>query len=501
MTKVNHPSFNIIETTIEDIHSAMQNNQITARSLTDQYIDRIAAIDSELQAIITVNPSAQERAEQLDSAFSNDGFTGPLHGIPVIVKDNHDTHDMKTTAGSTALAQSNPPASDAFIIRQLRAAGGIILAKANLQELSFGVDTISGVCGATRNPYDTERRPAGSSGGTAAAIAANLGVVGTGSDTCSSIRSPASFNNLVGIRPTNGLISRSGIVPLSSTQDTVGPLTRSVEDAARLLDVIVGYDPTDPETARGVSEVPEQGYIAHLDEDGLDGARIGIARQFFGIQETDTVSNSEAETVSAVLEEGIESMRDAGASIIDPIDQLDVTEIQNTRVVRFEFARDLNRYLATRDIDNSVNSLQKLVESRTMAPAITQRIKESAILEVDPATVNKNVTYLRRLVSRTHIGHEILGQMIDHDIDALLYPPSTIPPVIIPEHQPFAEMNCELAAHTGFPAIVVPAGYTPTGLPIGLELLGRPFGEPRLIELAYAFEQLTDIRQPPGTFS
>ena len=492
-------SFDLLETTIAEIHAAMANGHITAEALVDRYLARIDAYDDELNAILTVNNDAPSRASQLDEQFERDGVVGPLHGIPVILKDNQDTHDMPTTAGSIAFAEAVPE-RDAFVVSKLREAGAIILAKANLQELSYGVDTISSLGGETRNAYDIDRRPSGSSGGTAAAIAANFATIGTGTDTCSSVRSPPAFNNLVGIRPTRGLVSRTGIAPLSESQDTAGPITRTVADAARMLEVMAGYDPADPVTATGVDAIPPDGYVSQLDENALEGARIGVARQFFGPQAEERSSHAEADAVTTVIERAIRTMTDAGAQVIDPVDVVDIDWLKSARVLQYEFARDFDRYLRERGDDVPYGSLKSLCESGTIAPPVEARLLETDILSVDPGSLDRNAGYLRRLRRRQQLKQETLCVMVEHDLDALLYPPSTIPPVSIPAHQPFAEMNCELAAHTGLPAIVVPAGFTDDDLPVGVELLGRKFAESRLFELAYSFEQKANNRRPPGRF-
>ncbi|OYR51719.1 amidase [Halorubrum sp. Ea8] len=491
--------FDPIEATVSDVHAAYEAGETTAEAVTDAYLSRIAAHDDDLNAILAVNPDALDRARELDAALDRDGLVGPLHGVPVVLKDNQDTHDMPTSAGSTALAESRP-SRDASVVARLREAGAVVLAKANLQELSFGVDTVSSLGGATRNAYDRDRRPSGSSGGTAAAIAANFAVVGTGSDTCSSVRSPPAFNDVVGVRPTMGLVSRTGIVPLSETQDTAGPIARTVEDAARTLDAMAGYDPADPITARGDRRVPDEGYAAHLDEDGLDGARIGVARQFFGLRDDESAPESAAERVTAVVEDAIAEFEAAGATVVDPVDVVDQTRLESARVLEYEFARDFDAYLSETCDAASPDSLAELVATGELHPAVRARFEGTAILDTDADALDENTGYLRSLRRREAVRDATLARLADDDLDALLYPPSRIPPVEIPDNQPFAEMNCELAAHTGLPAIVVPAGFTPDGLPVGVELLGREFAEQRLFELAYAFERATDHRRPPARF-
>ncbi|WP_256029111.1 amidase [Natronomonas aquatica] len=496
MTQPASIPFDPIETTVTEIHAAMTEGRATAEALVEAYLSRIDEYDDDLNAILTVNDDAVARARRLDTRFETEGFVGPLHGVPIVLKDNHDTHDMPTTAGSTALAGSTP-SRDAAVVEQLRDAGGIVLAKANLQELSFGIDTISSLGGETRNAYDLGRRPSGSSGGTAAAIAANLGAVGTGSDTCSSVRSPPAFNALVGVRPTRGLVSRRGIVPLSETQDTAGPIARTVEDAARLLEAMAGYDPEDPVTARGVGRVPSEGYAAGLGESSLNGARIGVARQFFGAH--NDAHAADAERVTAVLEDAIETMSAAGATIVDPVDVVDPDRLESARVVAHEFARDLGRYLSERDAA-PYSALAGVVASGEIAPAVESRIEASGALDIDPDSLEDDAEYLARLRRREELRDDTLARLVSDNLDALLYPPSTVPPVEIPDHQPFVEMNCELAAHTGLPAVVVPAGFTDDGLPVGVELLGRAFEERRLLEIASAVERTVGGRRPPERF-
>jgi Asp-tRNA(Asn)/Glu-tRNA(Gln) amidotransferase A subunit family amidase len=491
--------FDLVEATVADVHAAMTDGRVTAEALVEGYLARIEAYDDDLNAILTVNDDAPRRARELDEAFERDGAVGPLHGVPVVLKDNHDTADMPTTAGAVALAESRPP-RDAFVVERLREAGAVVVAKANLQELSFGVDTVSSLGGATRNAYDLGRRPSGSSGGTAAAVAANLGLVGTGSDTCSSVRSPPAFNDLVGVRPTEGLLSRTGIVPLCGTQDTPGPIARTVADAARTLEAMAGHDPADPVTARGAGEVPDEGYVARLDGKGLDGARIGVARQFFGRREEASAPAAAAEAVTAVVEDALEEMAAAGATVVDVDHVVDLDRLGSARVLADEFARDFDRYLDELGERAPVDSLEELVATGTVEPSVEARFGESGVFDVDVDSLDESVGYLQRLRRRDELRDRVLSRLAADDLDALLYPPSRVPPVEIPDHQPFAEMNCELAAHTGLPAVVVPAGFTDDGLPVGVELLGRAFDEARLFELADGFERATDHRRPPDGF-
>ncbi|WP_245154560.1 amidase [Halorussus marinus] len=492
-------SFDVLEATIGDIRAAIEAGEVTAAELVERYRARIDEYDGDLNAILTLNDAARERARELDAQFEDSGFVGPLHGVPILLKDNHDTRDMPTTAGSTALAESVPD-EDAFVVRRLREAGGVIVGKTNLQEFSYGVDTISSLGGETHNAYDLDRRPSGSSGGTAAAVAANLGAVGTGSDTCSSVRSPPAFNDLVGVRPTRGLVSRTGVVPLSESQDTAGPIARRVADAARLLDAMAGYDPEDPVTARGVGRVPDGGYVSHLDADGLDGARIGVVREFFGLQDEESAPAEAAEKVTEIVDSAIAEMAAAGATIVDSVAVADTDELGSARVIPYEFKRDFDAYLAGLDDAVAYDSLAEIVASGEVAPAVASRLEGSDILDTDVESLDRNLGYLRRLDRRRRLKIDTERRMVERDLDALLYPPSTIPPVEIPDHQPFEELNCELSAHTGLPSMVVPAGFTDDGLPVGVELLGREFAEPRLFELAYAYEQATDHRRPPAGF-
>jgi Asp-tRNA(Asn)/Glu-tRNA(Gln) amidotransferase A subunit family amidase len=488
-------SFDLLEATVEDVHAAFEAGELTAEALVDRYLARIEAFDDDLNAILTVNDDAPRRAAKLDERLETEGFVGPLHGVPIILKDNQDTHDMPTTAGSQAFAESVPP-EDAFLVERLRDAGGVILAKANLQELSFGVDTISSLGGATRNAYALDRRPSGSSGGTAAAIAANLGAVGTGSDTCSFVRSPPAFNSLVGVRPTCGLVSRTGIVPLSETQDTAGPITRTVADAARMLDVMSGYDPDDPVTARGRGAFRREATpLASTKMGSTEPESVSCARSSASKTRRARPNRRPRKSPpwSRVLLPKWKPQARRSSTPWRSSTRSSSRRPASSSTSSSATSTDTWRGWATKP---PYDSLADTVESGKVAPPIASRIADGEILDVDIENLKRNSRSLRRLDRRRRLAVATERKLVEENLDALLYPPSTIPPVEIPDNQPFEELNCELAAHTGLPAIVVPAGLTDDVLPVGVELLGREFSEPRLFELACAYEQATEHRRP-----
>lgn len=511
-------AFDPEEATIADVHRAMAAGELSARGLTEAYLDRIDDLDEELAAILAVNPGATERAEELDRALAASGPAGPLHGIPVILKDNFDTGDLPTTAGSTTLAGVCPP-DDATLVRRIREAGGIVLAKANMHEFAYGWETVSSLGGRTRNPYDTGRVAGGSSGGSAAAVAANMGAIGTGSDTCGSVRVPPAFTNLVGIRSTQGLLSRDGIVPMSLTQDVPGPIARTVADAAILMDVFAGFDPADPATARGASRAPvgddppvttfptgDDGggsYTDHLREDGLDGARIGLLREYLD-------RGDAGAAVTDVVESAVSDLEGAGATVVDPVEIPTDTSpgtLREMGVIEFEFKRELDGYLAGLDDPGAPADLAEIVGSGEPVEGVLERLEER--VEVDVGELDGNDGYLRRLAFRRDFGavdrptpepslrDAVLSALAREDLDAIAYPTVSRPPVEVGGDQPPESVNCALSACSGLPAITVPAGFTDAGLPVGLELLAGPFEEPRLIELAYGYEGATGHRRPP----
>jgi amidase len=489
ISEAQNETFMIEEATIAGIHAAMKGGELTAQRLVRMYLARIEAYDQtgpSLNAVILVNPDAATRAAELDLRLEQSGLAGTLHGIPIFLKDNVDTDDMPTTGGSLSL-EGSIPLDDAFIVKRLREAGAIVLAKVNLHELATRGVTRSSLRGQTLNPYDLSRTPGGSSGGTGAAVAANFGVMGIGTDTVNSIRSPASANSLVGIRPTLGLVSRGGIIPVSSTQVTAGPIARTVEDAAKMLDAIAGYDPDDLVTARSVGHTVR--LAGFLDKEGLNGARVGVLESFFG-------AGPEHEAVNRAVRGAIETMEEMGAiavSIDEPInpDAL-VAELS---VHAHEYQDLLDGYLSALGPEAPVGSLEQIVRSGRHDPSIAGFF-ESALTSADDV-----VGYQERLAGRTRLQDMVLGIMAAHRLDALVFPHQRRLTVPIGDDQ--VERNGILGAATGFPSIVVPAGFSspagsaPIGVPIGIEFLGRPWAESTLVELAYAFEQATKYRRPP----
>ncbi len=491
------PPFDLEEATIAQLQAEMGAGKHTARSLAEAYLARIEAVDGGLKSVIEVNPDALAIAAALDAERASKGARGPLHGIPVVIKDNIATADrMATTAGSLALVGANAP-RDSFVAARLRAAGAVILGKTNLSEWanfrsSNSSSGWSGRGGQCRNPYALDRSPCGSSSGTGAAVAANLAAVGVGTETDGSIVCPSAANSLVGIKPTVGLVSRAGIVPISHTQDTAGPMARTVADAAALLGALAGADPADAATAAGRGKAPA-GYASFLDPDGLKGARIGVARaKFFGYSpETD-------EIVGTALEE----MKRMGAVLVDPADiphagEFDEAEFE---VLLYEFKADLNAYLAEWALGAPVRTLADVIDfnrknrAREM-PFFRQEIMEKAQAKgplSDPAYV-KALKKCRKLSRAKGLD----AVMMAHRLDAVVAPTGAPPWTIdLVDGDHFLGASSTAAAVAGYPSVTVPAGYV-FGLPVGITFIGAPWSEGALIRLAYSFEQGTKVRRPP----
>ena len=487
-------TFNLIDATVEDINSAIDAGALTSEQITQLYLNRIDAYDEQgpsLNTTIAINPNALETAAALDQERQLTGPRSPLHGIPVLLKDNYDTFDLPTTAGSLSL-EGSIPLNDAFQTQKLRDAGAVILGKTNLHELARGVTTISSLGGQTLNPYDTTRIPGGSSGGTGAAIAANFATLGTGTDTAISIRGPASINNLVGIRPTIGLTSRDGIVPLNLKQDVGGPITRTVTDAAVMLDTLAGFDPGDPITETSIGKIPES-YTESLNANGLNGTRIGIIRQ---IVEADVAGEVADPEVVGLMNAAIEDMKAQGAEVFDVVvPDLDFFVRTNPNRTYDRFKYDINNYLASLGPEAPVKSLTEIIESGNYTPSLDTVLRNS---EQRTLTPDEDPQYQLYLQNGEDLKAALLSVLEEQNLDAFLYPTATRPPRVIGDDSP-AGGNSLLSSYTGFPSIVAPAGFTSNGLPVGVELLGDAFSEPTLISLAYSYEQATMHRIPPAT--
>jgi Asp-tRNA(Asn)/Glu-tRNA(Gln) amidotransferase A subunit family amidase len=485
------PPFRLEEATIATIHQAFANGRLTCTQLTKLYLDRIDAYDQRgpsLRAIITINPKAMEIASEMDRQYAaNPSSVGPLHCIPIILKDNFNTFDMPTTGGNVSMKHSVPPA-DAFTVDKMRKADALILAKGNLQEFARGGMSISSLGGQVRNPYDLSRTPGGSSGGPGAAIAANFAVLGTGSDTGQSIRSPASANNLVGIRPTRGLVSRAGVIPNTLTQDEIGPIARTVTDAGLLLDVMAGYDPADPITAFSSGHIPNS-YTQLLRTDALRGARIGVMMNMFGAEDRH-------HEVNKVMDGVIAKMESLGATIL----RLDLPEYDKLAPIvstsQFEARTVMERYFSTLGPSAPIKNFSELIAARTSA---VQKTLESEIAVVDGMNSQE---YKDRMLNRDKLRLAVAKKMADLNLDAILYPLQRI--LVVPitaEDQ--TERNGTLSNGTGFPAVTFPGGFSspsataPLGVPVGAELLGLDYTEAKLLAYAYAFEQATHLRKLP----
>lgn len=487
----------IEEMTIAEMQAALAAGHLTALALVNQYLERIEAIDRhgpKLNAVIEVNPDARQIARELDAERRRDGPRGPLHGIPILLKDNIDTADRTMTAAGSLALVGDPPAQDATVASRLRAAGAVLLGKANLSEWanfrSFHSSSgWSGRGGQTGNPYVLDRNPCGSSSGSAAGVAANLCAAALGTETDGSVVCPSTANAVVGIKPTVGLTSRAGVVPISNTQDTVGAHGRTVADAAAVLGSLVGVDPRDPATEESAGRFFTD-YTQFLDPNALQGARIGVPRfsGFFGY----------SEETDRVIETAIQAIRDAGATVIDPVDtdtQL-LSDPAELVVLIFEFKRDLNTYLATRTG----------VPIQTLADAIAFNLAHAeeelkfflqelfVLAEAEPFS---DADYLAALARYEELRQDFDGIMDQHNLDAMVAPtgsPAWPTDLINGDH--FLGASSSPAATAGYPLITVPAGFT-FELPVGITFMARAFSEPTLIGLAYAFEQATQARRPP----
>ena len=492
-------TFEVEEATIAEVHTAFQSGELTCVALVQAYLDRIDAYDQQglrLNTIATLNPRALEEAARLDDALAAGGLTGRLHCIPVLLKDQVETSDMPTTYGS-ALFADFVPERDATIVTRMKEAGALILAKTNMGE--FASRYVGSGFGVIRNAYDPLRNPSGSSGGTGVGIAANLGMIGIGEDTGGSIRGPAAVASLVGLRPTLQLVSRFGLMPANPTTDTMGPMTRTVMDAAVLLGVIAGYDPNDPVTAHSFGHVPES-YTDGLAADGLAGARIGVIRDPLD-GSVDTASEGFLQ-VRARIDAAIGDLRALGAEVIDSVAIAGIDRVNPVFSSNwFETEEATDDYLA-----EHANAPYRTLASILLTGRVTPW-RARGMGGLLGKTV-RDPGYLAYLLARDQIRQDVAMAMAEYDLDVLVYATFDHPPTLIAED---AETNPTpaddyglgdnrlLSPITGYPALTVPAGFTPDGLPVGLEFLGRPFTEGMLLRFGYAFEQATGYRRAPGS--
>ncbi len=488
--------FRVEEASIADIHTAMKAGRLTCRALVQAYLRRIEAFDKNgpaINAIVVVNPEALAQADGLDARFAKNGLVGPLHCVPTIVKDNFETIGLQSANGSLAL-QGFVSDKDAFLVRRIKEAGAIVLAKSNMAEWAFTpYETVSSILpGYTRNPYALDRTTAGSSGGTAAAVAGGFGAVGLGSDTGNSIRGPSSHQALVGIRSTMGLTSRAGVMPLNLLADIAGPIARTVEDAVAVFQVVEGEDPDDPVTALARDRARVD-YAASLARDGLRGARIGVLRQAYERESTDP-------EIVDVFMAAVGDLRRGGAIIVDPATVAGLDQIRRPDGMGpcMGFKYDMNRYLASHGDRVPVKSLADIVKSRRFHPSVQRRLEQA---EAGPALGPESAECRAEFDYRDRVRAAVVQTMDDLKLDAFVYPTWSNPPRLIGDlNTPHGDNSQFFSPTTGFPAVQVPMGYTRGGqLPAGLTLYGRAWSEATLFKLAYAYEQATRHRHPPAT--
>lgn len=487
---VAHPEFVVEEATIAQVHAAMHAGVLTCRHLVDHYLERIAAYDRRgpaLNALVAINPDAAREADRLDARFADGGFAGPLHCVPVVVKDNIGTAGLQTAAGSLSL-KGFMPERDATAVTKLKAAGAIILAKTNMAEFGLNpLTTINSLQGATKNPYALDRVPAGSSGGTAVSVAANFALVGLGTDTGSSVRGPAAHNSIVGLRPTMGLTSRAGMIPLNYLSDVIGPMARTVEDAAAVLEVLAGWDPDDPvtEAVRG-AETPA--YLDALVLDPLAGVRLGVLRQAYqgGALRIDA-------EIAKVFTRALKDLESLGAVVVDPVLVEQVRPVPGAESCR-GLKYDLNEYLAKQGARVPVHNLAEIISSGRFHRSIEEELVDAQdSIQEGPGSrsCRANDAY------RSAFAAAVTTAMDRNRVDALIYPTWSQPPQLATSVSPQqAGQALMFATASGFPAVTVPMGFTREVLPSGLSFLGRAWSEASLLRLAYAYEQATRHRRP-----
>ena len=487
-------AFNVVEASFADIHAAFETGRLTARALVQMYLDRIEAFDKKgpaINAVISLNPEALADADRLDALFKSRGPVGPLHGIPLLIKDQADVKGMATTMGSV-LFKDFRPNRDGFVVDKLKRAGAIVIGKATLGELGGG-DTHGSLFGSTRNVYDLERTAGGSSGGCGAAVSANFCAAAIGQEGFSSIRRPSIWNGIVGMRPSIGLVSRSGVFGgWPSTNGSLGPMAKGVADLAKLLDVMVGYDPDDPSTAHGVGQIPAS-YCAGLRKDGLKGARIGIVREPMGYH-TEPQSD-DFKKVDAVFNRAVDELRQAGADVVDPVVIPDLNALLSKRA-RNAVNDDRMYELYIRGADAPFADRHAVASS----PLFKQVVPGSQKRWLDAPSDERQLAYHR---ARETLLTNLLQVMADHRLDAIVHKAVEHQPTLIKDgvNAPFVDQKGAPHINTflmNVPSIVVPAGFTSDNLPAGITFLGRPYADAQMIALAYAYEQSTRHRRPPA---
>jgi len=500
------PHFAVEEASIAEIHAAMKAGRVTCHDLVQLYLARMDAYDKKgpaINAIVVVNPNALQEADELDRRYKASGPVGPLHCIPLIVKDNFETIDLQSAVGSLSL-KGFVSDRDAFQVKRVKEAGAIVLAKSNMAEFAFSpYETVSSILpGYTKNPYALDRVTAGSSGGTAAAVAASFGTAGFGSDTGNSIRGPSSHQSLTGIRSTMGLTSRSGVAPLNLLADIAGPMARSVEDVATLFQVIVGEDPDDPVTLAGDSAPPGfrpagrpasiPDYRAALVRDGLKGARIGILRQAY---ERDT---TDAEIVQVFMK-AVDDLKKAGATIVDPV-PVDLSHVHRQEGGQpcGGFKYDINRWLASHGDRVPMHSLEDIIRSRAFHPSIRLRLQDA---QEGPENGPETPACQAEADYREKFRAAVMKTMEEHHLDAFVYPTWSNPPRLIGDlNTPHGDNSQVFSPTTGFPSVQVPMGYTRNNtLPAGITFFGKAWDEATLLKFAYAYEQATHHRRAPAS--
>ena len=490
--------FELSEFTIAKLQEGLKSGRFTARSLTEKYLARIEAMDKSgagVNSVIETNPDAMSIADSLDRERKAKGPRGPLHGIPVLIKDNIDTADrMMTTAGSLAMLGSIAP-KDSFVARKLREAGAVILGKTNLSEWanirsSHSTSGWSGRGGQTRNPYVLDRNPCGSSSGTGAAVSANFCAVGVGTETDGSVVCPSSANGIVGIKPTLGLISRSGIIPIAHSQDTAGPMARTLTDAAVLLSALAGEDPEDKETTGATKHATD--YTKFLDPNGLRGKRIGVVRKLFGF----------SDAVDDLMSAALDVMKKQGAEVIDPVEIASIGKLDESEldVLLTELKADLNAYLAKLGAKAPVRTLKDIIDfnERNKTKEMPY-FGQDLFIKAEAKGALTDKSYLESLIKNRKLSREegIDAVMEKHKLDALVAPtggPAWVTDLVAGDH--FGGGSSQLPAMAGYPNIQVPAGFS-FGLPVGISFFGRAWSEPTLIAIAFAYEQASKQRKAP----